>query len=112
MSRRAPNPTGKGGFKKGKSGNPAGRPKVIGELRDLAREHTMPALQTLIDVAANKGEAGSARVSAANAILDRGYGKPSQEVQHTGKDGEELSMKFALADDILALLRSTPPKGE
>jgi phage terminase small subunit len=34
-----------------------------------------------------KSESDSARVAAANAILDRGYGKPTQAHQHSGAIG-------------------------
>ena len=44
---------------------------------DLAREHTEVAIATLVEIA-ERGENESARVAAANAILDRGYGKPTQ----------------------------------
>jgi hypothetical protein len=72
-------------FKPGQSGNPSGRPKVVGELRELARTHTELALATLVSVC-ESGETEGARVAAANAILDRGYGKPAQA--YTGEDGE------------------------
>ena len=63
-------------FEKGRSGNPGGRPKADGDIRELARRHSEAALQTLVEIAAN-GESESARVAAANAILDRGWGKPA-----------------------------------
>ncbi|MEM7730675.1 MAG: hypothetical protein AAF311_15645 [Pseudomonadota bacterium] len=60
------------------------------ELRDMAKEHAQSALQTLVSIAQSNHEPAAARVSAANAILDRGYGKPPQALEHTGKDGGPL----------------------
>ena len=60
-----------------------------GTIEELARSHAPTAMATLVDIAA-KGESEAARVSAANAILDRGYGKPMQAMEHTGKDGAAL----------------------
>jgi hypothetical protein len=72
-------------FKKGQSGNPGGRPKVIAEVKELARAHTGEAIETLVSIMTNPKSAPAARVSAANALLDRGYGKPPQHI--TGEGG-------------------------
>ena len=40
-------------FKPGVSGNPGGRPKVLSEVRDLAREHTVAAMDTLVSIMCN-----------------------------------------------------------
>ena len=72
-------------FEKGQSGNPGGRPKVVAEVRELARAHTGEAVQTLVSIMTNTKAAPAARVSAANALLDRGYGKPPQHI--TGEGG-------------------------
>lgn len=68
-------------FKKGESGNPGGRPKVAAEVRELARQHTADAIQTLVSIMTNPKSAPAARVSAATVLLDRGYGKPPQAVE-------------------------------
>ena len=65
-------------WKRGQSGNLAGRPKRDGDLRELARSHTADALATLVAVMNNADAAPSARTSAASAILDRAWGRPEQ----------------------------------
>lgn len=65
---------------KGKSGNPGGRPKIVGHVRDLARTHTDKAINALVEIVSNGDAPPAARVSAATSLLDRGWGKPSQPV--------------------------------
>lgn len=67
-------------FQPGVSGNPGGRPKKLATLTALAQEHTNDALAALVEVMNDRAAAPSARVSAAQAILDRGWGKPLQAV--------------------------------
>ena len=67
-------------WQKGQSGNPGGRPKVIGDLQEQARQWSGEALDALREVATSKDAPPSARVSAAVALLDRGYGKPPQAI--------------------------------
>ena len=77
MMRKAPSTA----FKKGQSGNPRGRPKRDAEVSELARVHTMEALETLASVMRDAKAPASARVSAASAILDRGHGKAPQHIE-------------------------------
>jgi hypothetical protein len=46
-------------------------------LSELAQQHSSIALNTLVDVCVN-GLNETARISAATAILDRGFGKPRE----------------------------------
>ena len=68
-------------FRKGQSGNPGGRPKILADVRELARAHTAKALNTLVEIVGNEKAPAAARVAAANSILDRGYGKPEAKVE-------------------------------
>ena len=67
---------------KGVSGNPGGRPKLEVSIRELAQQHGMEALETLVHVM-RTGRRGE-QIVAANAILDRAYGKPSQSIEMSG----------------------------
>jgi hypothetical protein len=74
------NPTGKGGFLPGKSGNPGGRAKSISSLALEARKHALAALGTLVRLMKN-AKSEQVRVAAAREILDRGFGKAIQALQ-------------------------------
>ena len=55
------------------------------DIRSLARSHTSMAIKILAGIAKD-GTNEAARVSAAVALLDRGWGKPPQT--RTGEDGD------------------------
>jgi len=68
---------GHGGQRAG-AGRPAGREseaKLL--LSQLAREHSAAAFATLVDICEN-GTSEGARIKAAVALLDRGFGKPRE----------------------------------
>src|SRR5262249_10403978 len=72
------------------SGNPGGRPQASLEVRGLAREHTAEALHTIIEIMRN-GRSDSVKLAAAEAILDRGWGRTAQAI--TGPEGGPIDVE-------------------
>lgn len=64
-----------GKWQKGESGNAGGRPRMVVRVRELARQHTEEAIETLAEIMLDKHGSESARVAAANALLDRAWGR-------------------------------------
>jgi hypothetical protein len=62
-------------FKPGQSGNPGGRPKILAEVRDLARVSTVEALETIRSLMADQKVPPATRLAAADTLLDRAWGK-------------------------------------
>jgi hypothetical protein len=77
-------------WNRGQSGNLGGRPKqpatvearkIIADVKAAAREMTPEALSTLQTVMNDPNAPPAARVGAATAILDRGWGRPTQSIE-------------------------------
>jgi hypothetical protein len=68
-----------GRFPRGVSGNPGGQPKGLAEVRELARAYTRMAIDRLAHIAEN-GRAEMAQIAASTALLDRGWGRPTQPI--------------------------------
>jgi hypothetical protein len=78
-----------GGARKNAGRKPGAVSKAKRELAEMAKDHAQKALAVLAEIM-ETGESDAARVSAANSILDRGYGRPFQALHHAGHDGEAL----------------------
>ena len=96
-----------GQFRPGASGNPGGRPAALAEVKQLARQHTALAIQKLAHIAEH-GHSEMAQIAAANALLDRAWGRPTQPVSG---DDEMPSVGFGLGalheaerDQLVAVL--------
>jgi len=96
-----------------KKGAPRRKPISGALARDLrplalrARDHTGKALETLVNTLDDPTTTAAAKVSAAIALLDRGWGKPTERHEHVS-----LNAIAELSDDELrnaiALLRAAP----
>jgi hypothetical protein len=76
-------------FKKGQSGNPGGRSPRVGPngetVSQLARQHTADAIACLAEIVNGKANEPRDRINAANALLDRGWGKPKESMELDAK---------------------------
>lgn len=76
-------------FVKGQSGNPAGQRKIPECVIAAAKAYTPLAIETLAECCDRKTDP-RVRVMAAEALLNRAWGKPVERTELTGKDGKRL----------------------
>jgi hypothetical protein len=97
-------------FKKGQSGNPGGKPKELKEIQLEARKMSFDALKTLETICNSVKSPAAARVAAANAILDRAYGKPAQFF--TGDADQFRSVVEMNDDELLEIIHAADGSAE
>lgn len=78
--------------------------KAPTDIRSLARSHGPLALKTLAAIS-QRGKTEAARVAASIALLDRGYGKPTQTIA-----GDPEGTAIAIVQRIERVI--VPAKGE
>ena len=66
------------------------RARTLTEIRSAARSHTKTAIAVLVGIMRSENVTPAARVSAANAILDRGWGKAAQMENGEGGTPEPI----------------------
>jgi Family of unknown function (DUF5681) len=113
------NHTGNGCFKKGESGNPGGRPKLPTDIREAFKAKAPQALEVLTRCLQSDDD--RIAMMAAQAILDRGYGKPTQSIDaNINEDRVRYVVELPVKDETTeewvkgnaAYLASTKPGGE
>ena len=77
-----------GRFTAGHSGNAGGRPRDEHKVAELARSYTKEATDTLVDLMRHSKD-DRVRGTAAQALLERGWGKPRVEVATTRKSDSQ-----------------------
>lgn len=115
---RAPNnPHGVGGWKPGQSGNPAGNAEALKpgnrlgvvhngksiDLQQLARTHTRAALAVEVSIMRDKSVSAATRLTAAEAVLNRGHGRPIQP--HSNPDLSPLDWNNMQPNELLVAMR-------
>lgn len=78
---------GHGGPRPGAGRKPGKVSRAKLDIAERAKTHGDAALRTLAEIMTDPEAPHSSRVSAANALLDRGFGKPVQAVDHSSTDG-------------------------
>ena len=94
----------RGQFQPGQSGNPGGKPKAIITVVEAARARTVEAIETLTTIMRDKKATSSARVSAAIALLVRGWGKAPQSIS-IKRDPSEMG--HLTDDELIAIAAGT-----
>ena len=67
-------------LKPGQPRNADGSPSNPPTMRELAQVRSLEAVEVLVEIMQSKTAPAAARVSAANAVLDRAFGKPQLHV--------------------------------
>lgn len=96
-------------WEKGKSGNPGGRSPKVGPngetLAQLARARTADAVKTLAEIMGQVANEPKDRITAAVALLDRGWGKPKEAID------VEARVEGGLGLPVIQILRYDDPPG-
>jgi hypothetical protein len=83
--------------------------RALADIRSLARRHTSLAINTLAGVARNS-ENDSARVAAAAHLLDRGWGKPGQDVSVSADIRITIRKMLGEEDELIDVTPNQEPK--
>lgn len=116
MARRGlkPGQTNAGSFKAGEVNNPKGRPKTLPEMQALAQLHSVAAVEKMARILEESADEVTI-LRAAELLLDRAWGKPSQPTELTGTlnvNAEDLRAKLLANLDRIRAKSDREPKPE
>ena len=74
--------------------------RVPKDIKLIAKAHTAAAVKTLVGIMNAPKSPAAARVAAANAVLDRAWGKPTQPVAVGGDPSSPVIFKIQLFDGL------------
>jgi hypothetical protein len=86
-------------FRKGQSGNPGGRPKVLAEIQELARRHTSDAIAELARLSL-KAKSERTRIAAIRELLDRAYGRSRQSLEIDTNPSDPMQALLDYIDEV------------
>jgi len=66
------------------------------ELQKTAQLYGLRALATMVEIMEDEAAPPTVRLQAANDIVDRGFGKSRQTVEHSGLDGGEIQSRLII----------------
>lgn len=105
LALKTPAKRGNPNWVKGVSGNPAGPPKNLHGLQELARAHCPDVIERLAEIVKDRKSPPAAACIAGGILLDRGYGKAVQIVAEVSTN---LSDAIDITDaDLAAIARSS-----
>ncbi len=96
----------------GGSLNPGGRPKVVGEVVELARLHTVEALDTIAELM-RESDSPATRLAAAESLLAKGWGKAlAAPKTHDERDNSLVGKDVAQLLEVMRAGKSGDPSAE
>lgn len=101
----------RGGKRAGAGRKPGQVSQAKRAISEIAKDYAQDALDTLASIMKNDQETGGARVTAANALLDRAFGKPvAISMDGNGDDAPSITVNLTMAAPVKEI-RVTRPDG-
>lgn len=94
----APERDDRGRLLPGHTANPSGRPRVVEEIKELARAHVPAAFAKICALVDSDDERTA--LAAATEILNRAYGKPTQAIEKTVEKLDWAAMFLAATKEV------------